>query len=341
MANGDNAEILISIVVPVYNVCEYLEECVKSLVEQSYKRIEIILVDDGSTDSSGNLCDTIAVSDSRIKVIHKKNGGLSDARNAGINIAKGEYIGFVDSDDWIDSQMYEKLLEVCIQENAQIGVCGFVKEFVNNSFLCPSEEGVYSAKEALLKMIENKSFQDHACTKLFKTSLFKDISFPYQELYEDARTIYKVFLEASIIVSVPDTMYHYRQRRGSIAKSAFNENRLQLLAAVKEMASDSRIRADKDLNAVMQKRILLTECIILREILNCNSAEVQEKYKTLASSYLKHMASHKMTVLKSKCFSKSMKVIALFSFLGYEGLIRILRMRIISGYYQEKYVYFQ
>lgn len=304
-----NEGILITIIVPVYNVSEYLNDCVKSLKAQTYENIEIILVDDGSTDSSGELCDILASSDTRIKVIHKKNGGLSDARNAGIKIAKGEYIGFVDSDDWIDKEMYEKLLGACLQADAQIGVCGFVKEFVNKSFQCVSEDSVYTAKEALLKMIENKTFQDHACTKLFKTTLFKDITFPYKELYEDARTTYKLFFESNNIVSVRDAMYHYRQRRGSIAKSAFNEKRLQLLSAVKEMAADSRIRADKDLNAAMRQRILLTECIIFREILNCNSSKAQEKYKAVAKSYLKHIVKHKILILKSKCFSKSMKII--------------------------------
>ena len=116
---------LISIIVPVYKVEKYLQECVTSIQNQTYRNLEIILVDDGSPDKSGKLCNEYAKRDSRIKVIHKVNGGLSSARNAGLKIAKGEYIGFVDSDDYIRKNMYEKLLDACIQNKTEIAACNY------------------------------------------------------------------------------------------------------------------------------------------------------------------------------------------------------------------------
>ena len=118
-------EELISIIVPVYNVEAYIHQCIKSIIEQSYKNLEIILVDDGSKDKSGKICDDYARKDKRIKVIHKKNGGLSDSRNAGITVATGKYIAFVDSDDWIEKNMYEKMYNECEKFGADICICGF------------------------------------------------------------------------------------------------------------------------------------------------------------------------------------------------------------------------
>ena len=119
-----NNDILISVIVPIYNVEQFLSKCIQSIINQSYSRLEIILVDDGSTDDSPQICDEFKEKDKRIKVIHKKNGGLSDARNVGIEVASGEYIGFVDSDDYIDELMYEKLLNACIRNNSYISICG-------------------------------------------------------------------------------------------------------------------------------------------------------------------------------------------------------------------------
>ncbi len=118
-------EELISIIVPVYNVEQYLEKCVKSIIRQTYKNIEIILIDDGATDSSGKICDKLKLKDNRIKVIHKENGGLSDARNAGLKVAKGEYIGFVDSDDYIKEDMFETLYNLNKKYNSEISIVSY------------------------------------------------------------------------------------------------------------------------------------------------------------------------------------------------------------------------
>ena len=120
-------EDLISVIVPVYNMEQYLERCVNSIVDQTYRNLEIILVDDGSIDRSPRMCDEYAAKDGRIKVVHKVNGGLSDARNAGLQVATGTYIGYVDSDDWIEPQMYQRMYEACIEHQAQVAVCRYAK----------------------------------------------------------------------------------------------------------------------------------------------------------------------------------------------------------------------
>ena len=122
---------MISVIVPVYNVAAYLDRCVKSIVNQTYADLEIILVDDGSPDQCGTMCDNWAMKDKRIKVVHKENGGLSDARNAGIEVASGDYIGFVDSDDWIEPDMYQDLLEAVEREGAELAVTGINRTYDN------------------------------------------------------------------------------------------------------------------------------------------------------------------------------------------------------------------
>ena len=132
--------ILVSIIVPVYNVEKYLERCLDSLINQTLKDIEIILVDDGSTDDSGNICDKYAKKDKRIKVIHKENGGLSDARNIGLSIANGRYLQFVDSDDFIHKQMIEILYNTIINNNADISICDFDKVYENTKIKYNTKE---------------------------------------------------------------------------------------------------------------------------------------------------------------------------------------------------------
>ena len=150
-----NNDILISVIVPIYNVEQFLSKCIQSIINQSYSRLEIILVDDGSTDDSPQICDEFKEKDKRIKVIHKKNGGLSDARNVGIEVASGEYIGFVDSDDYIDELMYEKLLNACIRNNSYISICGRNIVNIDNDILCQQftveKEVVYDGKTAIKK----------------------------------------------------------------------------------------------------------------------------------------------------------------------------------------------
>ena len=200
----------ISIVVPIYKVEKYIHKCIDSILAQTFTDFELILVDDGSPDNCGKICDEYAMKDSRIKVIHKKNGGLSDARNAGIDTAIGEYIGFVDSDDYIESDMYKDLYEVIINNDADISITG-IKEV--------NEEGrvIYKYLPEKIDFSELLK-QAYACNKLFKRNLFleNNLYFQNNRHYEDIELIPKLIAKSNKIVGVNKLAYNYLKRGNSI-----------------------------------------------------------------------------------------------------------------------------
>lgn len=214
---------LISIVVAVYNVEAYIEKCINSLLAQTYTKLEIILVDDGSTDNSGEICDIYSKKSKMIKVIHKKNGGLSSARNAGIRIAKGTLIGFVDGDDTLNNMMYEKLYQNLISTNSDISICGRYYVFNDSKKYIRYKKRfnlcVMNSEEAIKEMNNFSSFDMAAWDKLYKTSLFDSIRFPEGKLSEDYFIMYKLFLEANKICYTPEPLYNYMQRKNSISHS--------------------------------------------------------------------------------------------------------------------------
>lgn len=218
---------LISIIVPVYNVSAYLGRCIDSILAQTYKNFEVILVNDGSTDDSGKVCDSYALLDSRVKVIHKENGGLSSARNAGIAIAQGEYLGFVDSDDWITSDMYEYLYSVLIQNQADISVSACVRcesTIEGNNFILAQKSFstiVYSQEEYIKKFmkIDSQTIEYYACNKLYKKELLTNDQYPVGKTAEDVLGTYKALLKASKIAQSDKITYLYYVNPQSITAS--------------------------------------------------------------------------------------------------------------------------
>lgn len=218
---------LISVIVPVYKVEEYLTECVKSITEQDYRNLEIILVDDGSPDRCPEICDQFAKEDTRIKVIHKQNGGLSDARNAGIKASSGEYILFIDSDDyWIDNHSITRLVE-CLNRNPGTEIIFFGRTtycgnniYVANSPLPNSINGKEKL-QALTALLRESDFISSACQKLIQTSLIKDnnVFFEKGMLSEDVDWSIRLYLSAHKFGSVYAPFYGYRKREGSITQS--------------------------------------------------------------------------------------------------------------------------
>jgi len=225
---------LISIVVPVYKVEKYVSGCIDSLINQTYKNLEIILVDDGGIDNCPKILDEYASKDSRIKVIHKKNGGVSSARNEGINIATGKYIGFVDGDDTVNLQMYETLYSIITRYDADIAFCKSLKSYLNDNDeleipkvdLTQREEKIISTSEALKMMIMDGSVGNFVCTKLFKRELFNDIRFPEGKVYEDAGTTYKIIPKANKIVYTDQELYNYFYGRVGAITSSFSEKKV-------------------------------------------------------------------------------------------------------------------
>lgn len=223
---------LISVIVPIYNVEKYLARCVDSMVNQTYKNLEIILVDDGSPDCCPQMCDDYAEKDSRIKVVHKKNGGLSDARNAGMAVATGEYISFIDSDDYVSDDFFECLLDVMNKENSDIAECSVVKLYEDNRFDEFSDDlsvKTYDTQDAMSALIAENPFHQHVWNKLYKTELVKDIPYAVGKLNEDEFWTYQVFGIANKVSKLNKTMYYYFQRNSSIMGVGYNIRRLDAL----------------------------------------------------------------------------------------------------------------
>lgn len=213
---------LITVIVPVYKVEKYLRRCVDSILAQTYTNLEIILVDDGSPDNCGKICDEYAAKDSRIKVIHQENGGLSAARNAGLDIATGDYIGFVDSDDYIAPDMYEKLYAALKESDADISICNFQKVDENGKKLKTKEKiesGVLTNMQALTEL-QGKSGLCFivAWNKLYKSWVFDGVRFPVGRKCEDNYIAHILIHKSRKVALVEEELHCYLQREGSIMK---------------------------------------------------------------------------------------------------------------------------
>lgn len=217
---------LISVIIPIYKVEKYLKKCINSVLNQTYSNLEIILVDDGSPDNCRKICDNYKKKDKRIKVIHKKNGGLSDARNKGIAIAQGKYISFIDSDDYIEKNMIELLYNNLKKENADISICNYYtfneeqeKLEKESPDTAKQEIEIFNSQSALKKLMSKNSFGDYAWNKLYSAKLFSKVKYPVGKKMEDLGTTYKLFLLSNKIVYTNKKLYNYLQRNGSIANS--------------------------------------------------------------------------------------------------------------------------
>lgn len=228
---------IISVIVPIYNTHLYLTRCVDSILNQTFKDIEIILVNDGSTDISGAICDEYALSDNRIRVIHKENGGLSSARNAGIDLAVGKYIAFVDSDDYIEHDMYEHLLFACEKHKVPMAVCGrYVHEGTDIKSVFVLDGGLrLSSAEAIEKLLTWDSLDSSACDKLFLRDLFNSFRFPVGKYNEDIFVMTRIIDWAKELYHIGTPKYHYVYRPGSITQEAFNVRKMDLLAATEQV----------------------------------------------------------------------------------------------------------
>lgn len=212
-------EPLVSIIVPIYKIEKYLRQCIDSLVAQTYRNIEIILVDDGSPDNCGKICDEYAGKDSRIKVIHKKNEGLSVARNTGIDIAKGDYLMFVDSDDWVEPPFCERALQTAILQGVDCVAVGV--NVINESGPIIKYDtalpGFLSIEETISRLIDGRSPFNVVWNKIFKRSLFKTIRFPRGIIYEDQAVMYLLLHQSNGVYVIGDKLYNYRRRVDSLS----------------------------------------------------------------------------------------------------------------------------
>lgn len=293
----------ISIVVPIYKVEKYLNKCIDSILSQTFSDFELILVDDGSPDNCPEICDEYAKKDERIKVIHKENGGLSDARNAGIKAASGEYIGLIDSDDYIASDMYEDLYRNACENDADISVCGAVVVAENQEaeFLKETKTVVMSNKEALEQMIYNHLFEVNAWNKLYKKDLFSDICYPVGMLYEDLATTYKLIDKSKTVVHSDGKKYAYVQRGGSIMNTTGYSVKIDKIDIVEEMADFflKKEHNDKILSGVF--RYLLNDIYKMSSTKKLtDNTDYLSGYKKIYEKYGKQIKTNKFLSCKEK-----------------------------------------
>ncbi|HFQ0673997.1 TPA: glycosyltransferase family 2 protein, partial [Enterococcus faecium] len=221
----------ISIIVPVYKVEKYLRKCVDSILAQTFTDFEVILVDDGSPDNSGKICDEYAEKDNRVRVIHKENGGLSSARNAGIDVARGKYLGFVDSDDYIDEDMYEILYENLKIHDADISSVELIPFYGDRYKKANKEKKVIilNKKEAIKSVLEGTQFYAYAWNKLYRKELFKDNRYLDGKTFEDAYIIIDLLFQTEKIVVSNEEKYFYLQRNDSIMGKSFSMNNFDVI----------------------------------------------------------------------------------------------------------------
>lgn len=214
----------ISVIIPVFNTSKFLNKCVNSVLKQTYKNLEVVLIDDGSTDNSGILCDDFAKADKRVVTIHKQNGGLSSARNVGLDTATGEFIAFVDSDDFVEPTMIEVLLNNIIKAGSDISICSFAMETETGKPYAdtpPLKNETFSKSEALALL--NEPRQDRftvAWNKLYRKRLFDNLRYPEGKIHEDQWLAHKLFFKAGKVSTITDKLYHYVVHEGSIMQSS-------------------------------------------------------------------------------------------------------------------------
>lgn len=287
----------ISIIVPVYNVENYIHKCIDSILAQTFTDFQLILVNDGSADRCGEICEDYAGKDNRVEVIHKENGGLSSARNAGLDAARGKYIGFVDSDDYIAADMYSFLHGNITETNADISICSFYTVEPNGRVLHKKPKGIkkYMEKqEALKTLLSRRHFENHVCDKLFRRTLFDDIRFPDQ-IYEDIAIMYKLFDRCRSVVYVSEPKYFYIQRQGSIVNSGFGVKKLIFIDECQKIVEFSASKGglyDEEAHS----------CYILSNLwlLHEGALDKNNQYKEIVNELSKNILSYYDIALKNK-----------------------------------------
>lgn len=316
----------ISVIVSVYNVERYLARCVDSILDQSYENLEIILVNDGSKDSSGRICDEYAAKDSRIRVIHKENGGLSSARNAGIDAATGEYITFVDSDDWIEQESYAWLMDAMIHHGVKM-VCagrydvdgGTGEKTVG---LCPLKEEVISGEEMAGRIFTWDNCDSSACDKLYHRSLFETYRYPLGVVCEDLPVTYRIALEAGKVAVIPKPVYNYYHRPGSITTAAVSDKTFHYSCHTAEIYPFIRQNhpAIEEQARFLRIRSLYHLCLTLDQ----SEASIRGRYRQELRQTRRELGRHGWYILKCRYLGRQEKMTDILLILGLYRLLRPL-----------------
>lgn len=316
---------MISVIVPIHNVEKYVNKCIESLIKQSYENIEIILVDDGSTDTSGARCDYYAAKDARIKVIHQRNKGLSGARNQGIECATGDWIMFVDGDDYVEPMFVECLYQEVILAQVDIAICNYVfrtedgKEIKRGNYSVVPRMSSFDNVDALLLFEDRRygTFFDIVCNKIFKKSLFDDIRFPEGiALVEDISIIPDLYYKAKQISVISEKLYNYVYREGSLSNGSYSkEEDYRLRRPMMEKRLEKYITWDI-------KELILLQYIHMYSLISQHSIGVEKRLKEIQKEFRKVYLKGNY----AKNISRSRKIkffLAAFSLEGYNSLVNL------------------
>lgn len=294
----------ISVIIPVYNVAPYLRRCTDSVLSQKGPSLEVLLIDDGSTDGSGALCDAIAGEDDRVQVVHKPNGGLSSARNAGLDLAQGHYVSFVDSDDYLEEDAYRDLVHLAQKFQVPL-VCGGrfdVEEETGAKQLglCPEKEGLLSGENLVRRIFTWNGLDSSACDKLFERSLFEGIRFPLGMINEDVAIIYQVCLRAGSGGLLPRPFYNYCHRSDSITTAQVSQKDFHLASHGRKIMKDLKKNAPQ---LLPEARYLLIRGLA-HPMQLCIIAGVQKEYAQEYDRCRRELRKQLSFLRKSPLFSK-------------------------------------
>jgi len=323
---------LLSVVVPVYNVESYLSRCLDSILGQTYPFLEVILVNDGSKDASGSICDRYAEQDPRVRVIHKENGGLSSARNAGINAATGTYITFVDSDDWIEADGYAHLMGLMEQYQVKL-VCGGNYDVddetgVKTLGICPQKEELITTEEMVRRMFLWQGCDSSACDKIYHRDLLENFRYPEGKVCEDVAVTYRIILGTDRAVLSEMPFYNYLHRSGSITMAAISKNTFHFSQHTAEIYPYIREHYPRIVN---ESRYLRVRSLVHNLLsLDVAGKAVREKYSAQYSASRKALAEHFFFILKSPLFGRQERLTDILLILGIYRYLRVIYHKIKS-----------
>jgi glycosyltransferase involved in cell wall biosynthesis len=310
---------LISVIVPIYKVEQWLPQCIDSILAQTHKNLEIILVDDGSPDESGKICDDYAKKDSRVRVIHKKNGGQSTARNAALDVANGEYIGFVDGDDWIEPSMYEVLISHLKEYNAQIVQCGcyiWNNGQVQKDLEC-RQQILMSSDEVLDSLSSSSSLKEintSVCNKLFSKDVINKTRFSPVRAYEDDEFVYRTVGASEKILFIPSWQYNYNQHDNSTMTASFSLNRIALVTIQKNICDYIKERRPQLFNEAQKvlcsRQFFILHCLYQNTQITESHKEARKMYDCIMMSYDDYMRNPQMG--RNKIMLRVMKYFPMF-----------------------------
>lgn len=311
---------MISVIVPVYRVERYLARCVDSILAQTYRDLEIILVDDGSPDHCGEICDEYAKRDARVRVIHKSNGGISDARNVGMEAAEGEFISFIDSDDYIEPEMLQTLYKLQKESNADIVCCGICDRYESGDHLAVSDRVIIhcSGKDALAYTLEGKYSAGSLCNKMIRRSIMHGLRFLNGKIYEDAFFMPELLFAAQTVVITTEPLYNYWHRSGSITTASFEKKHMDIIEAY-EKTLDFVRKNCPEMKEVAKFRVCWANFVVLDRILQAeNYKRFPEYYQVVA--FLKENAGF---IMHCRYFQKNRRIAAA-ALKMHTGLYRML-----------------